>query len=183
MGGLIAQSLILGYLTDYFGIENPTPSDTRDAYLYATGMSITIIINVYIVNIMGLLVWAWFMWYTGLLSQISNKAGWLGTNHSSNLVLFFLTLKFCVSVVHQKYVSKKIEYATHMDIIPACWHHELCGIQCCSTLSDIACIRLSNSHVCEQILWPITIMQKCRFSFVVRVSLSCCCCMLGALCT
>lgn len=38
MGALIAQSLILGYLTDYFGFDNPTQIDTRNAYLYATGM-------------------------------------------------------------------------------------------------------------------------------------------------
>ena len=38
LGALIAQSLVLGYLTDYFGIENPSDMDTRNAYLYAAGI-------------------------------------------------------------------------------------------------------------------------------------------------
>lgn len=33
----VAQSVVLGYLTDYFTIINPTPEDTRDAYLLAAG--------------------------------------------------------------------------------------------------------------------------------------------------
>ena len=33
----VAASVVLGYLTDYFGIEDPTAEDTRDAYLYALG--------------------------------------------------------------------------------------------------------------------------------------------------
>ena len=34
----VAQSIILGYLTDYFSINDPTAEDTRNAYLYASGM-------------------------------------------------------------------------------------------------------------------------------------------------
>ena len=34
---LLSQSVILGYLTDYFGIVNPTSEDTRNAYLFALG--------------------------------------------------------------------------------------------------------------------------------------------------
>ena len=34
---LVSQSVILGYLVDYFGIQDPTSSETRDAYLYAAG--------------------------------------------------------------------------------------------------------------------------------------------------
>ena len=33
----VAQSVVLGYLADYFGIEDPTDEDTRNAYLYALG--------------------------------------------------------------------------------------------------------------------------------------------------
>ena len=33
----VASSVIIGYLTDYFGIEEPTAEDTRDAYLYGLG--------------------------------------------------------------------------------------------------------------------------------------------------
>ena len=33
----VAQSVVLGYLTEYFGIEDPTAEDTRNAYLYALG--------------------------------------------------------------------------------------------------------------------------------------------------
>ena len=34
---LIAQSIMLGDLSEYFGITDPTNEDTRDAYLYAVG--------------------------------------------------------------------------------------------------------------------------------------------------
>ena len=34
---VIGQSILLGYLTDYFTIQNPTDVDTRKAYLYALG--------------------------------------------------------------------------------------------------------------------------------------------------
>lgn len=34
---LISQSVVLGYLTEYFGINEPTAEETRNAYLYAAG--------------------------------------------------------------------------------------------------------------------------------------------------
>ena len=34
---LISQSIVLGYLTEYFGINEPTSEETRNAYLYAAG--------------------------------------------------------------------------------------------------------------------------------------------------
>ena len=34
---LVGQSVVLGYLSDYFSVENPTAEQTRDAYLFATG--------------------------------------------------------------------------------------------------------------------------------------------------
>lgn len=34
---LISQSVVLGYLTEYFGINEPTYEETRNAYLYAAG--------------------------------------------------------------------------------------------------------------------------------------------------
>ena len=34
---LVSQSVILGYLSDYFSVEDPTADETRDAYLYAAG--------------------------------------------------------------------------------------------------------------------------------------------------
>ena len=34
---LVSQSVILGYLTDYFSIQDPSADDTRNAYLYALG--------------------------------------------------------------------------------------------------------------------------------------------------
>ena len=34
---LVSQSVVLGYLIDYFSLDDPTPEDTRDAYLYAAG--------------------------------------------------------------------------------------------------------------------------------------------------
>jgi len=34
---LVSQSVVLGYLSDYFILDDPTPEDTRDAYLYAAG--------------------------------------------------------------------------------------------------------------------------------------------------
>ena len=33
----MSQSIVLGYLSDYFILDDPTPEDTRDAYLYAAG--------------------------------------------------------------------------------------------------------------------------------------------------
>lgn len=38
-GILLLQSVILGFLTEYFNIQQPTDRDTRNAYLYALGMS------------------------------------------------------------------------------------------------------------------------------------------------
>ena len=35
---VISQSVLLGYLTDYFGILEPSAEDTQNAYLYALGM-------------------------------------------------------------------------------------------------------------------------------------------------
>ena len=34
---LVGQSVVLGYLSDYFSVEEPTAEQTRDAYLFATG--------------------------------------------------------------------------------------------------------------------------------------------------
>ena len=34
---VVSQSVVLGYLTDYFSIEEPTTEETRNAYLYALG--------------------------------------------------------------------------------------------------------------------------------------------------
>jgi len=33
----VSQSVVLGYLSDYFSLDEPTPEDTRDGYLYAAG--------------------------------------------------------------------------------------------------------------------------------------------------
>ena len=35
----MSQSVVLGYLTEYFSIQDPSPQETRDAYLFATGES------------------------------------------------------------------------------------------------------------------------------------------------
>ena len=37
---LVGQSILLGYLTDYFVVDSPNATDTRNAYLYATGVLI-----------------------------------------------------------------------------------------------------------------------------------------------
>ena len=37
---VVSQSVVLGYLTDYFSIQGPTTEDTRNAYLYALGIAI-----------------------------------------------------------------------------------------------------------------------------------------------
>jgi len=34
---LVCQSVVLGYLSDYFSLDEPTPENNRDAYLYAAG--------------------------------------------------------------------------------------------------------------------------------------------------
>ena len=34
---VVSQSVVLGYLTDYFSIQQPTAEDTKNAYLYALG--------------------------------------------------------------------------------------------------------------------------------------------------
>ena len=35
---LVGQSVIIGYLSDYFSVPNPTVEEDRDAYLLAFGM-------------------------------------------------------------------------------------------------------------------------------------------------
>ena len=35
---VVSQSVVLGYLTDYFSIQDPSTEETRNAYLYALGM-------------------------------------------------------------------------------------------------------------------------------------------------
>ena len=35
---VVSQSVVLGYLTDYFSIQDPSAEDTWNAYLYALGM-------------------------------------------------------------------------------------------------------------------------------------------------
>ena len=37
VSSLVAQSVVLGYLADYFSIDEPTAEDTRNAYLHAMG--------------------------------------------------------------------------------------------------------------------------------------------------
>lgn len=37
-GIVLVQSVILGFLAEYFSIEQPTDRDTRNAYLLALGM-------------------------------------------------------------------------------------------------------------------------------------------------
>ena len=37
---LVTQSILLGFVTDYFAMDSPNATDTRDAYLYATGVVI-----------------------------------------------------------------------------------------------------------------------------------------------
>ena len=34
---VIGQSVLLGYLADYFTVQNRTSQETRDAYLYGLG--------------------------------------------------------------------------------------------------------------------------------------------------
>ena len=48
------QSVLLGQLTEYFVIESPSSDDTRNAYLYAMGMSIIAII-VPLIHVMAFL--------------------------------------------------------------------------------------------------------------------------------
>ena len=35
---LVVQSILLGNVTDYFAVDSPNATDTRNAYLYATGV-------------------------------------------------------------------------------------------------------------------------------------------------
>lgn len=44
-GILLLQSVILGRLTEYFSIEEPTESDTRNAYIFALGNNYNITVN------------------------------------------------------------------------------------------------------------------------------------------
>ena len=40
MAIIVALAKNVGYLSDYFVIESPTQADTRNAYLYATAISL-----------------------------------------------------------------------------------------------------------------------------------------------
>jgi ATP-binding cassette subfamily C (CFTR/MRP) protein 4 len=42
---IVLQSVIIGYLSDYFVIEDPSPVETRDAYLFAMGLTLLSLIN------------------------------------------------------------------------------------------------------------------------------------------
>lgn len=44
---VVSQSVVLGYLTDYFSIQDPTTEDTRNAYLYALGKAYYFLILLY----------------------------------------------------------------------------------------------------------------------------------------
>ena len=56
-GILLLQSIILGLLTEYFNIEEPTRVDTRNAYFYALGNNINnCILSFYVVLFQGLVV-------------------------------------------------------------------------------------------------------------------------------
>ena len=37
---LVAQSVFLGYISEYFFIDSPTPDQTRDAYLFSLGVAL-----------------------------------------------------------------------------------------------------------------------------------------------
>ena len=37
---LVTQSILIGFVTDYFAVDSPNATDTRNAYLYATGVVI-----------------------------------------------------------------------------------------------------------------------------------------------
>lgn len=37
---MLCQSVVLGYLTSYFTIQEPSAKDTREAYLFATGLTL-----------------------------------------------------------------------------------------------------------------------------------------------
>ena len=38
--------MIIGSLSDYFVIEDPTPVETRDAYLFAMGLTLLSLVNI-----------------------------------------------------------------------------------------------------------------------------------------
>ena len=40
MGIFVGLAEVLGYLSDYFVIESPTQTETRNAYLYAMGLGL-----------------------------------------------------------------------------------------------------------------------------------------------
>jgi ATP-binding cassette subfamily C (CFTR/MRP) protein 4 len=61
----IAQALFLGRLSDYFITDEPSPVETRDAYLYAMAITLLAIFNSITVNIV------YFMGYKlGALTRI-----------------------------------------------------------------------------------------------------------------
>lgn len=40
MSLMVCQSVVLGYLTEYFAIQDPTAEETRDAYLFAMAIAL-----------------------------------------------------------------------------------------------------------------------------------------------
>ena len=53
---LIGQALILGYLSEYFAISDPTPTETRNAYIYAAVLAVlsfTLVTSNGLVSYMG----------------------------------------------------------------------------------------------------------------------------------
>ena len=77
----VAQSVVLGYLTDYFGIEEPTAEDTRDAYLYAMGILLFVVI---VFIIMG-----WELPNFAHLS--SHHFFFIAFSNTLNLTIFFVS--------------------------------------------------------------------------------------------
>ena len=47
----IGQGLLTGSLSGYFGISNPTDTDTRNAYLYAMGMTLLAITGIFVLGL------------------------------------------------------------------------------------------------------------------------------------
>lgn len=57
-GILLLQSVILGLLTEYFNIDQPTQEDTRNAYLYALSTCvIIIIISTFLFSVYAIVYW------------------------------------------------------------------------------------------------------------------------------
>ena len=40
MAILVSESVFLGYIAEYFFKEDPTPEETRDAYLFSAGLAV-----------------------------------------------------------------------------------------------------------------------------------------------